>query len=143
MQRISAANLTKAGTKVRITLRGSSAANLVLNKITISQPAAAGQAWDSAADLVEVRFGGVSGATLPANTPKVSDVTNYNLVSGKDLLIAFDVSATAGAVRRAVVGGSTMYSKKNTAEAGVQNRTANYVVNIGLVYIVEKIEVAP
>ena len=143
VQRIDAGHLTNAGTKVRITVRGSTAANLMINKVTISQAAAAGQLWDSAADLIEVRFGGASGVTLPANTPpKISDETNYNLVLGKDLTVAFDINATNGAARRAVLVGPAMYSKTNTAEAGLQNRTGNYTPHVNFVYIVEKIEVS-
>jgi hypothetical protein len=123
-------------------VRGSTAANLIINKVTISQAAAAGQLWNSAADLIEVRFGGASGVTIPANTSKISDETNYNLVLGKDLIVAFDINATNGAARRAVLAGPVMYSKKNTAEASLQNRTGNYTPHANSVYIVEKIEVS-
>jgi hypothetical protein len=142
VQRIDASHLTNAGIKVRITVRGSTAANLIINKVTISQAAAAGQLWNSAADLIEVRFGGASGVTIPANTSKISDETNYNLVLGKDLIVAFDINATNGAARRAVLAGPVMYSKKNTAEASLQNRTGNYTPHANSVYIVEKIEVS-
>ena len=143
VQRIDAGHITSAGAKVRLTLRGSTVANLVINKVTISQPATAGHAWDSAADLIEVRFGGASGATIPANTEKTSDITNYTLVLGKDLLIAFDISTTDGSARRATMPGPTQYFKPNTAEAAVQTRSPNYQTFSGRVSIVEKIEVAP
>jgi hypothetical protein len=143
VQRIDAAHITSAGAKVRLTLRGSTVANLVINKVTISQPAAVGQAWDSAADLVEVRFGGASGVTIPANTEKTSDVTNYTLVLGKDLFIAFDISTTDGSARRATMPGPTQYFKPNRAEAAVQTRSANYLTFAGRVSIIDKIEVVP
>jgi hypothetical protein len=117
--------------------------NLVINKVTISQPATAGHAWDSAADLIEVRFGGASGVTIPANTEKRSDITNYTLVLGKDLLIAFDISTTDGSARRATMPGPTQYFKPNTAEAAVQTRSANYQTFAGRVSIIDKIEVVP
>jgi hypothetical protein len=143
VQRIDAGHITSAGAKVRLTLRGSTVGNLVINKVTISQPATAGHAWDSAADLIEVRFGGASGVTIPANTEKTSDITNYTLVLGKDLLIAFDISTTDGSARRATMPGPTQYFKANTAEAAVQIRSANYQTFAGRVSIVEKIEVVP
>jgi hypothetical protein len=143
VQKIDAGHITSAGAKVRLTLRGSTVGNLVINKVTISQPATAGHAWDSAADLVEVRFGSASGVTIPANTEKTSDITNYTLVSGKDLLIAFDISITDGSARRATLPGPTQYFKANTTEAAVQTRSPNYLTFAGRVSIVEKIEVAP
>ncbi len=92
VQRIATGQLSNDGTKVRLTLRGSSTANLVINNVAISQPAVGMQEWDSAADLVEVLFGGASGVTIAANTASISDVTNYTLDSGKDLLVAFNIS---------------------------------------------------
>jgi hypothetical protein len=145
VQRIDAAHITNAGAKVRITLHGSTTGNLVIKKVTISQAAPAGQLWNSAADLTEVKSGGVSGVTIPANTPpKALDDTNYNLVLGKDLIVAFDISgatATDGFTRRATLAGPTMFSKNNTAEAATQNRSVNYLTHAGRVHIVEKIEV--
>jgi hypothetical protein len=143
VQRIDAGHITSAGAKVRLTLRGSTVANLVINKVTISQPATAGHAWDSAAVPIEVRFGGASGVTIPANTEKTSDITNYTLVLGKDLLIAFDISTTDGSARRATMPGPTQYFKPNTAEAAVQIRSPNYQTFAGRVSIVEKIEAVP
>ena len=80
--------------------------------------------------------------TITANTPpKALDDTNYNLVPGKDLIVAFDISATDGLTRRATLPGPTMFSKNNTAEAATQNRSVNYLTHAGRVHIVEKIEV--
>ena len=145
VQRIDAVHITNAGAKVRITLHGSTTGNLVIKKVTISQAAPAGQLWNSAADLTEVKSGGVSGVTIPANTPpKALDDTNYNLVLGKDIIVAFDISgatATDGFTRRATLAGPTMFSKNNTAEAATQNRSVNYLTHAGRVHIVEKIEV--
>jgi len=145
VQRIDAAHLTGVGSpsKVRVTLRGSTAANLVINKVTISQAAAAGQAWNSAAPITQLRFGGASVVTIPANTARLSDETNYTMVAGKDLIIAFDI--TSGPLGKlAPFTGPNMYSKPNVTEAMVlipPNRTAGYTIHSNSVYIVEKIEV--
>jgi hypothetical protein len=150
VQRIDAAHLTGVGSpsKVRVTLRGSTATGekLVINKVMISQAAAAGQAWNSAADLTELHFGGVSGVTILATAaPTLSDETNYSLVAGKDLIIAFDISPAisppAGSARKLGLTNCTMYSKKNVTEAGTSIRTAGYTTHINSVYIVRKIEV--
>jgi hypothetical protein len=148
VQRIDAGHIISAGAKVRLTLRGSTGGNLIINKVTISQPATAGHAWDSAGVPIEVHFNnGQSGVTIPANATQanaaVSDVTNYNLVLGQDLFIAFDISTTDGSARRATMPGPTQYFKPNTAEAAVQIRSANYQTFAGRVSIIEKIEVVP
>ena len=148
VQRIDGGHITSDGAKVRLTLRGSTVANLVINKVTISQAATVGQPWDSAGVIKEVLFNnGQSGVTILANAtkanPAVSDVTNldFNLAPGQDLLIAFDISPTDGSARRATMPGPTQYFKANTAEAAVQTRSANYQTFAGRVSIVEKIEV--
>jgi hypothetical protein len=148
VQRIDAAHLIGVGSpsKVRVTLRGSIATGekLVINKVTISQAAAAGQAWNPAADLTPLLFGGASAVTIPATAaPTLSDETNYTLVAGKDLIIAFDISPAAGSGSARVLGltNCTMYSKKNVTEAGTSPRTAGYTTHINSVYIVRKIEV--
>jgi hypothetical protein len=148
VQRIDAAHLIGVGSpsKVRVTLRGSVATGekLVINKVTISQAAAAGQAWNSAADRTQLLFGGASAVTIPATAaPALSDETNYTLVAGKDLIIAFDISPAAGSGSARVLGltNCTMYSKTNVTEAGTSIRTAGYTTHINSVYIVRKIEV--
>ena len=149
VQRIDAAHLIGVGTqsKVRVTLRGSlaaAAADLVINKVTISQAAVAPeQLWNSIAPITQLRFGNKFDVTIPANTQKLSDKTDYTLVAGKDLIIAFDI--TSGPLGKLVpFAGPNMYSKPNVAEAIVTippNRTAGYTAHNNSVYIVEKIEV--
>jgi hypothetical protein len=153
VQRIDAGHITSAtgaGGKVRLTLRGSTTGNLVINKVTISQPATAGQAWDSAGTPKEVLFNnGQSGVTILANAtkanPAVSDVTSHDIVLGQDLLIAFDISTTDGSARRATMPGPTQYFKPNSAEAGrpPPPRSPNYQTFAGRVSIIDKIEVIP
>jgi hypothetical protein len=155
VQRIDAANLTGVGSssKIRVGLRGSTAAILKINKVTISQAVAAGQAWNSTAPITPLLFGGASGVTIPIRPPPtapptpptVSDKTNYTFVAGKDLIIAFDINPATGSVGKlAAFAGPNMYSKANVTEAMVlipPNRTAGYTTHINSVYIVEKIEV--
>ena len=149
VQRIDAAHLIGVGSqsKVRVTLRGSlaaAAADLVINKVTISQAAVAPeQRWNSVAPITQLRFGNKFDVTIPASTAKLSDKTDYTLVAGKDLIIAFDI--TSGPLGKlAPFAGPNMYSKPNVTEAMViipPNRTAGYTAHNNSVYIVEKIEV--
>jgi hypothetical protein len=146
VQRIDVAHLTGVGSqsKVRVTLRGSTTTNLVINKVTISQAAVAPeQLWNSVAPIIELRFGGALPVTIPANTPKLSDKTDYTLVTGQDLIIAFEIT-TGPLGKLAPFAGPNMYSKPNVMEAMViipPNRTAGYTTHNNSVYIVEKIEV--
>ena len=148
VQRIDAAHVTGVGSqsKVRVTLRGSTTAKLVIDKVTISQAAIAPeQPWNSTAPITQLRFGGASAVTILANSPpRVSDKTNYTLVASKDLIIAFDITAAVALGKLAPFAGPNMYSKLNVTEAMViipPNRTAGYTAHNNSVYIVEKIEV--
>ena len=151
VQRIDGGHITSDGAKVRLTLRGSTVANLVINKVTISQAATVGQPWDSAGVIKEVLFNnGQSGVTILANAtkanPAVSDVTDlvFNLAPGQDLLIAFDISTTDGSARRATMPGPTQYRNLGPPEAAKPPpRSPNYSTFAGRVSIIDKIEVVP
>jgi hypothetical protein len=113
---------SKTWTKLRITLRGSTAGPLTLDKVTISQPAdqhppdpllpaTARERWDSAAQGLGNESGirvlrtGVgpdgtpapagTAVILPANTAKAF-IEDYSWDESKDLIIAFDINITQG-----------------------------------------------
>jgi hypothetical protein len=151
IQRITSAQLKNSGPKVKITLRGSTAGSLTIDRIYISQVAASGNPWDSAADLTKVvdKDQGDQALVLPANTPKTLEPINYGWIEPKDLLIAFDISAAAeGNVRNVLLPEAVVYFRAATQQASVQNRypdPANplltYDTRQGTHYLVEKIEV--
>jgi hypothetical protein len=159
IQRISIAQLgifptllNNIGTTVKLTVRGSTAGNLTINRIYISQVAASGDPWDSAADITTVVDidQGDPAVVLPANTPRVLGPINYALDRTQDLLIAFDISATAGNVRSVLLPGTGTehYFRAATEQASAQNRfpdPANPLLTYGTGpdrhYLVEKIEV--
>jgi hypothetical protein len=125
VQRLSRNLLTAGGTQVRIVLRGSTADSLALDRVTISQAAATGDPFDSAADLTDV----ASNVIIPLNTAVTvppNGRVNYTLDPTRDLLLAFDISNTTGEgnVRVAVgtLPGGDAFSKPATAEAGVRDR---------------------
>ena len=122
---MSGARPIRIGTQVRIVLRGSTTGRLTLDRVTISQPDAAGDAFDSSADLTDV----ASGVTIPPNTPVTvppNGPVTYTLDPTNDLLVAFDISNTPGEGNvRVSVGalrGGDAFSKPATAEAGVRDR---------------------
>jgi hypothetical protein len=125
VQRLSRNLLTAGGTQVRIVLRGSTADSLTLDRVTISQAAATGDPFDSAADLTDV----ASNVIIPLNTAVTvppNGRVNYTLDPTRDLLVAFDISNTTGEgnVRVAVgtLPGGDAFSKPRTAEAGRRDR---------------------
>lgn len=125
VQRLSRKLLTAGGTQVRIVLRGSTTGSLTLDRVTISQAAATGDPFDSAADLTDVASNVIippnTAVTVPPNGP-----VNYTLDPTIDLLVAFDISNTTGEgnVRVAVgtLPGGDAFSKPRTAEAGRRDR---------------------
>ena len=125
VQRLSRKLLTAGGTQVRLVLRGATKGSLTLDRVTISQAAATGDPFDSAADLTDV----ASNVIIPPNTPVTvppNGPVNYTLDPNNDLLVAFDISNTTGEgnVRVAVgtLPGGDAFSKPRTAEAGRRDR---------------------
>jgi hypothetical protein len=150
VQRIEPARLAAGGTQVFITIRGSTAGNLVLDRVFISQPAAAGNPYDSFTDLTQV----ATAVTVPANTPVALPVVAYTLDRTRPLLVSFDISATAGQgnVRfqsPVPTTEATMFFRPATAEASVADRLPS-AANPGAtpyntsnsIYLIERIEVA-
>lgn len=139
VQRIGTALLTAGGTQVRVVLRGSTTGTLTLDRITISQ-AAAGDPYDSAADLTSV----ASAVTLAPNTPRTVGPVAYALDPARDLLVAFDFSNTPGQgnPRFGALAGADSFARAATSEASLQDRTTGYpgVANNNL-YLIERIEV--
>jgi len=143
VQRINGAGIVRGGTFVRITLVGLQGQETRLSAVTISHPAPinAPQPWDSADPPAAVTFGGAA-VSLPNGAAAVSDIISFPVVTGEDLLVAFDVSATSQNVLRRGVTGSQAYTKNNTAEAATQDRSAGYSTENNVVYCIERIEVA-
>ena len=141
VQRLSQTLLAAGGThQVRITLSGSAAGSLTLDKVTISQPAATGDPYDAAPDLTDVALGVI----IPPNTAVTVGPVNYKLDPTKDLLVAFDISNTPGEgnLRFGALAGGETFARPATAEADVQDRTTGYPgIAANNLYLVEKIEV--
>ena len=139
VQRLASSLLLQGGTTVSLTLRGSTTGSLTLDRITISRVAAAGDPYDSAADLVTV----ATAVTLAPNTPQAIAPFGYILDATQDLLIAFDVSSTPGQgnLRYGPLAGADSYASA-THEAQVLDRATGYGPAIGNLYLIERIDVA-
>lgn len=154
VQKIPKEQLKNTGTQVKITVRGSTAGALTINRIYISQPAASppGSLWDPHTDLTKIvnidLDGPAAAVVLPAATPAASKTLGpiaYNLDSAKDLLIAFDISNTPGQGDGSGVGltGAVAYHKVGAEDAAKADREPGYSTTQGQnkLYLVEKIEV--
>ncbi len=145
VQRINAANLKNSGSQVRITVRGPATGNLILDKVTISQPATVGDRWDSAAAPVVVK----TNVKLAANTSQALGFVAFPLNRTQDILIAFDINVetdptiSSGQVPKTALSGAEAYTlATQPGEAGIPNRSDGaYETVPDTVYLIEKIEV--
>jgi hypothetical protein len=141
VQRIAAALLDFSGPTIRLTVRAASASNLALGAIFISQPAPAGDQWDSAPDLTPVLFQGNTGIVVTAGNNAVSDEIVYALDKTQDLIVAFDLVDPANTRQTTGVAGAQGFLRMGPPEAGVADRSQGYNLNDEMVLVVEKIEV--
>ena len=127
------------GSKVRLTLRGPATGSIVIQRVYLSQAAAAGNEYDSANDLTKLLD--LPPVTIAANATQVLGPTDYALDPGKDLIVAFDLASPASG-RRGDRPGSAYFIHSNIDEAAKAVRTATgYTKSADLVYLIEKIEV--
>lgn len=142
VQRIEPARLASSGTPVRITLRASptAAADAHVERVFISQPATAGDPYDSGPDLTPVFEVKV---VIAANDTFTLPPVPYTLDHTKPLLIAVDFSE-APQSRIASVGpvaaGEAVAFQGPGAEAAMPDRQAGYQTR-DRIYLVERIDV--
>ena len=142
-------NLQTPGAGVQITLRGSTQADSLLDRIYISRVAPSGDPYDSGADLTLVATSVFVGQGQTVDLPPI----DYDLDKTQPLLIAFDVSATSGLGKGRFVTGvppteAVTYLRAATAEASVSDRSPSaanpgaqaYQASPGI-YLVERIQV--
>lgn len=149
VQRIEPPRLLRSGARVILTLHGG-AGSLTLDQISISQPAAVGNPYDSGTDLTLV----TSPVVLPANTAVALAAFAYDLDRTAPLLIAFNVSPVAGLgnvrfLSPVPAGEASMFFRPATAEAMTADRLPSAANPAATpynpspsIYLVEKIEVA-
>lgn len=149
VQRIESLRLVRSGTKVRVLLQGSTAGNLLIDRVTISQAATGGNVYDSAADLLEI----ATAVSIPAGQTLELPVVTYTLDQTKPLLVAFDINPTAGMGNVRFVNpvpgtDASMHFRAAAAEAGIQDRLPS-AANPGAplynastsIYLVQRIDV--
>ena len=142
VQRLSPGSLSHGGNRVIVTLRGASNADLVVSRATLSNPALAGENFDSAKppiDLAKTMVTVMGGQTLPL------DPTDFNVNVADPLLIAFDVGNPGnGRFQTGVT--HTAYVKipplgGAVTEAATQNR-AGFTEQSNQLWLVDAIDVA-
>jgi hypothetical protein len=149
VQRIEPLRLVRSGTKVRVVVQGSTTGNLLIDRVTISQAATGGNVYDSAADIREI----ATAVSVPAGQTVELPVVTYALDQTKPLLVAFDISPTAGMgnvrfVNPVPATDAAMHFRAATAQAGVQDRLPS-AANPGAplynastsIYLVQRIDV--
>jgi hypothetical protein len=130
------------GSQVRLTLRGSNSGSLTLDNVFISRVGNTGDPYDSDTDLTDLAPGVVT--TIAVGGTAIVGPVNYNFDSNQDLLVAVDVSRTLGEgnLRFGALNGTDTFAKKTTtAEAALQDRSANYITATNTLFLIEKIEV--
>lgn len=150
VQRIEPARLAAGGSRVFITIRGSTQGNLVIDRVFISRVGASGNPYDSGGDNKLV----ASAVQVPANTAVQLSMVAYDLDRTRPLLVSFDINDTAGNgnvryVSAVPAAEAVMYFRAATAEAGLEDRSPP-VGNPGVppytvsnsIYLIETIEVA-
>lgn len=145
VQRIEPARLFNSGTQVAITIRSSATANLVIDKIYISQAADSGDPsrdpYDPAEDRTEVITEPV---LVPQDTAKTLPAVTYTLEREKPLLIAFDIGSPGGVrFSSAVVDTEAVAFVGPGGEAGLPDRQPPPAYEtLSRIYLVERIDVA-
>jgi hypothetical protein len=150
VQRIEPARLAAGGSRVFITIRGSTQGNLVIDRVFISRLGASGNPYDSGGDNKIV----ASEVQVPANTSVQLSMVAYDLDRTRPLLVSFDINGTAGNgnvryVTAVPAAEAVMYFRPATAEAAIEDRSPP-VGNPGVppytvsnsIYLIETIEVA-
>ena len=130
----------QVSTEVRITVRGSSLGSLTLDSVFISRVGSTGDPYDSATDLTFV----ATAVPVPASSSVALPPVIYALDPAQDLLIAYDVSRTLGQgnLLFGQLNLTDIFAKKTaTPEAGLQDRSANYITAANILFLIEKIEV--
>jgi hypothetical protein len=127
VHRIAASQLLANGGKVAIKVQGAPAGNATINRIVISRVAAAGNPWDSAADLTPVPLP----QELPGDLPGGLDLDpiDYVLDQTQDLIVALDFTALPGAanLRFAAAPGVTLFFKQGVQQASTQARDPDFI----------------
>ena len=157
VQRIPAAKILGHGSKVKLTVACPAQA-LTIIRIYVSQVAPTGPTanpWDSAADItkvVDIDEGDPAVSLGPATVRQTLGPFDYTIPDPpKDLLVAFDISPTAGQgnVASAPTTGAVHYFRAATSQAKEPNRypnpagpTLTFTQGTNRHYLVEQIEVA-
>ena len=151
VQRIESVRLMLSGTQVKLTLRASSVSDASIDRIYISKPAPAGDAWDAATDPTDLKEVATA-VVVPANLAITLPPIDYALDKGQPLLIAVDFTpADPNATPPGPLSGiryadavplsdAVAFYQPGSSEAALSDRSANYT-QLNRICLIEKIEV--
>jgi len=153
VQKIGSALLKNWGTVVRIQVRGATDGDLFINSIYISRVSPLGapanpnpDPYDADTDITLI----AAGVLVPANNSVSLELPSIYIISDPpvDLLIAFDIGAPQGRVRRAQLSEATAFTRNATQQAALPDRfpnptdpTLTFNIEQNRLYLVERIEV--
>ncbi len=149
VQRIEETRLTASGSRVRIILIPPAAGAASIDRIYISQPAAAGDPYDSAGDLTPVFDVSNPATPLPLVVQGAAEIAlpivDYTLDETQPLLIAFDLTPGFPSSLRVLplaTPAAVAFFQPGLQEAGVVggNRTPGYA-SINGIALIARIEV--
>ena len=128
VQRLASTLLKNSGAQVWLTVSPPATGTLTIERVYLSEPAAAGDPWDSAGaptKVIDIAQG--EQLTLAAgDLPKRLGPVSFNLNQANDLLISFDINASAGECLHADgIAGATAYYKDATQQAATADRSPN------------------
>ena len=129
-------------TQVRLTLKAGSSDAFTLTKGYVSHRAGSGDAYDSAATPVQLKFAGSNSKVISAGTEEVSDWADFSYDKTSDFLFSFYSNGASGDMVSYDTGitGVTDYEYSSGDQAATVNRTTGYSENDGVLVLITKIE---
>jgi hypothetical protein len=128
VQRLASTLLKNSGGQVWLTVSPPPTGTLKIDRIYLSE-AAAVDAWDSAgplAKVIDIDQGDQQLSLVSTDPPKRLDPVPFNLNQANDLLISFDINASAGDCPFTDgIAGATAYYKSATQQAASADRSPN------------------
>jgi hypothetical protein len=136
--RIVAKTLTGGGTQVRVTFAAGTTAIFAANHCSIAKVNVA-TAPNCDATPIELKFGGVSGFSIAANSSIVSDWLPFVVSAADKLMVIFDCGASADIILSTGQTNADAYALASSASFNLAT-VSGFAAHLGSDYSVSKIE---